>query len=273
MVNRIWHHLTGRGIVASVDNFGAMGTPPTHPELLDHLATRFVHNGWSMKRLIRAIVLSSTYRMASTPTESGQRIDPANNLLHSMRIRRLEGEAIRDAILAVSGRLDGSLYGPSVNVHLTPFMQGRGRPGESGPLDGDGRRSLYISVRRNFLSPMMLAFDTPIPFTSIGRRNASNVPAQALFLMNDPFVAGEAKRWAEYLLAQPHSSPEHRLEWMYVQALGRPPTPEETDAALSFLARQAEEYAIEPAAWQADMRIWADLCHVVLNLKEFILVY
>jgi hypothetical protein len=273
MVNRIWRHLTGRGIVSTVDNFGAMGSPPTHPELLDHLAMRLANGGWSVKRLIRAIVLSSTYRMASTPTESGQRLDPANHLIHAMRIRRLEGEAIRDAILAVSGRLDPALYGASVPVHLTSFMQGRGRPGESGPLDGDGRRSLYICVRRNFLSPMMLAFDTPIPFTTIGRRNASNVPAQALFLMNDPFVGGEARRWAENLLAQPHESPEHRLRWMYLQALGRPPTPAETQAGFRFCARQAEEYGIDPSAWQVDGRVWADLCHVVLNLKEFILIY
>jgi hypothetical protein len=273
MANRIWHHLTGLGIVASVDNFGARGTPPTHPELLDHLATRFMQDGWSIKTLIRAIVLSSTYRMASMQTDTGQRIDPANNWLHAMRIRRLEGEAIRDAILAVSGRLSRQLYGPSVPIHLTPFMDGRGRPRESGPLDGDGRRSLYISIRRNFLSPMMLAFDTPIPFTTIGRRNVSNVPAQGLILLNDPFVVGEARRWAESLLGQPHSSSEHRIKWMYRQAFGRPPTPVETERGVAFLRQQAEQYGIDASAWQAEPRVWADLCHVLLNAKEFILIY
>src|SRR5262249_49615295 len=131
MVNRVWHHLFGRGIVASVDNFGVLGELPTHPELLDHLADQFVRQGWSVKKLIRTLVLSSTYRMTSKPDERTDAADPQNLLLHRMRIRRLEGEAIRDAMLAVSGRLDVRLYGPSVPVHLTPFMEGRGKPPQS----------------------------------------------------------------------------------------------------------------------------------------------
>ncbi len=135
MVNRIWHHLFGRGIVASVDNFGVMGEAPTHPELLDYLADRFVKDGWSVKKTIRTLVLSSAYRMSSHPTEA-DKDDPQNLLLHRARLRRLEGEAIRDAMLSVSGRLDLKMYGPSVPVHLTPFLVGRGRPAD-GPLDGD----------------------------------------------------------------------------------------------------------------------------------------
>ena len=177
MVNRIWHHLFGRGIVASVDNFGVLGEAPTHPELLDYLADQFVKDGWSVKKTIRRLVLSSAYRMSSQPTDADQ-ADPQNLLLHRMRLRRLEGEAIRDAMLSVSGRLDLKMYGPPVPVHLTPFLEGRGRPAD-GPLDGDGRRSLYTAVRRNFLPPMMLAFDTPSPFSTVGRRTVSNVPAQA----------------------------------------------------------------------------------------------
>ena len=103
-------------------------------------------------------------------------------------MKRLEGEAIRDALLQISGRLDETRYGPSIPVHLTKFMDGRGKPPVNGPLDGAGRRSIYIQVRRNFLSPMMLAYDTPSPFSTMGRRNVSNVPAQALIMMNDPFV-------------------------------------------------------------------------------------
>jgi len=183
-VNRIWHHLFGRGLVASVDNFGVLGERPSHPALLDHLARRFLAGQWSQKKLIREIVLSETYQMAAVSwSPAGRRIDPANHLLHRMRVRRMEGEVLRDWILAVSGRLDRRMFGPSVPVQLTAFMQGRGRPRQQGPLDGDGRRSIYIAVRRNFLSPMMLAFDTPIPFTTIGRRNVSNVPAQALILI------------------------------------------------------------------------------------------
>jgi hypothetical protein len=270
MVNRVWHHLFGRGIVASVDNFGVLGEPPTHPELLDHLATQFVDEGWSLKRLIRSIVLSRTYQMASVSDEAAGAADPANRLFHRMPVRRLEGEAIRDAILAVSGRLDPTLYGPSVPVHLTPFMQGRGRPAQSGPLDGAGRRSIYGAVRRNFLSPMMLAFDAPAPFSTMGRRNVSNVPAQALILMNYPFVVEQARLWAERELAAKDLSPEEHLERLYLAALARPPSEEEAAAAMAFLDQQAA--ALGPPATRDDSRAWADLCHALLNLKEFIFV-
>jgi len=271
MVNRLWQHLTGRGIVASVDNFGVLGQEPTHPELLDWLASEFAAEGWSLKTLIRQIVLSRTYRMSSRPEPRAQEIDPENKLLHRMRIRRLEGEAIRDTVLAISGRLDRRILGPPVPVHLTPFMQGRGRPG-SGPVDGGGRRSIYISVRRNFLSPMMLAFDTPIPFTSMGRRNQSNVPAQALIMMNDPLIVQQARVWAERLLKSQAKSPADRVRQAYLAAFSRPPTDEESAAALEFLAQQAAAYGISAEQAATDVRCWADLCHVLMNVKEFIFV-
>ncbi|HZZ80263.1 MAG TPA: PSD1 and planctomycete cytochrome C domain-containing protein, partial [Gemmataceae bacterium] len=133
-VNRVWYHLFGRGIVASVDNFGVLGDAPTHPELLDHLAARFVKDGWSTKKLIRTLVLTRAYQMSSAPNPKAAEVDPSNHLLHRMRLRRLEGEAIRDSILTVSGRLNAKMYGPSVPVYLTQFQEGRGRPA-SGPLD------------------------------------------------------------------------------------------------------------------------------------------
>ncbi len=265
-VNRAWQHLFGRGIVPSVDNFGVLGQPPTHPELLDHLATQFVQDGWSLKRLIRSIVLSATYQQGSAARTRESAVDPENLHFHRQNLRRLEGEALRDAILAVSGRLDRQLYGPSVPVYLTPFMQGRGRPRESGPLDGAGRRSIYTAVRRNFLSPMMLAFDTPIPFTTIGRRNVSNVPAQALILMNDPFVAEQAHHWARRVLAGKNASDESRIRQMYLAAFSREPTAGELAAATAFLQQQAAEYGA------TDERAWTDMAHVLLNVKEFILV-
>ena len=203
MVNRIWQHLMGRGIVASVDNFGALGEAPSHPELLDYLADRFMRDGWSIKKTIRAIMLSGTYQMSSAATDAqAERLDPSNLLLHRANLRRLDAEWIRDQMLAVSGRLDHTIFGASVDVYLTPFMDGRGKPGASGPLDGAGRRSIYLAVRRNFLPPMLLAFDMPIPFSTMGRRNVSNVPAQALTLMNDPFVAQQADVWAKRMLSE-----------------------------------------------------------------------
>ncbi|MCA9153220.1 MAG: DUF1553 domain-containing protein, partial [Planctomycetales bacterium] len=278
MVNRVWHHLFGRGIVASTDNFGVLGDRPTHPELLDHLSVEFMQDGWSVKRLLRRIMLSRTYQMSSEPRAEAAVVDPQNLLLHRMNIRRLQGEAIRDAMLRVSGRLDETMYGPSVPVHITPFMQGRGRPGSSGPVDGAGRRSVYIEVRRNFLSPMMLAFDTPIPFNAIGRRNVSNVPAQALILMNDPFVVDQARLWAKRMLADGSLTVEQRIERMYQEAFSRLPTSDEASAARSFLELQASSLGIAPAndgetdLRLRDERLWADLAHVLFNSKEFVFI-
>jgi len=272
MANRVWHHLLGRGIVPTVDDFGAMGQPPSHPELLDHLATRFVSDGWSIKRLIRQIVTSRTYQMSSHPADAAaETADPDNVLLHRMNLRRLEGEAVRDAILAVSGRLDPKLGGAPVPVHLTAFMTGRGRP-RSGPLDGAGRRSIYLSVRRNFLSPMMLAFDMPVPSVAVGRRNVSNVPAQPLILLNDPFVAEQAQRWAKDVLADAAIPPEDRIQKMYQTALGRPAEPAEMERAVTFLKEQAAAYGITGDGWQSDSRPWTDLGHVIWNMKEFIFI-
>jgi len=276
MVNRIWQHLFGRGIVPSVDNFGVLGQPPTHPELLDYLAHQFMRDGWSVKRLIRSIVLSDTYRQASgrrePPGNSAESIDPQNLLFHRQNLRRLEGEAIRDAILAISGRLDRTQFGPSVPVHLTPFMQGRGRPGTSGPVDGAGRRSIYVAVRRNFLAPMMQAFDAPIPLGTVGRRNVSNVPAQALILMNDPFVADQAQLWAKKLLADNNAPPEARVRRMYLETLSREPTATEAAAAMTFIEQQLREYGVAANEALSDERVWADLGHVLFNVKEFVLV-
>jgi hypothetical protein len=267
LVNRIWKHHFGEGIVATPDDFGAQGQPPTHPKLLDYLAAEFIRQGWSIKRLHRLLLLSSTYQMASRSDRPSEQLDPRNQLLHRMPVRRLEAEAIRDALLAVSGRLNPTFYGPGVLPYLTPFMEGRGRPAASGPLDGDGRRSIYLSVRRNFLTPMFLAFDYPIPFTTIGRRSVSNVPSQALTLMNNPFVVQQAERWAKRVLAEPHQGAAQRITAMDEGGFGRPPTGAELAQALRFLEEQGQEYGrVE------DPRAWADLAHVLINVKDFIFI-
>jgi hypothetical protein len=153
------------------------------------------------------------------------------------------------------------MYGPPVPVHLTAFQDGRGKPA-SGPLDGDGRRSVYLAVRRNFLSSFLLAFDTPTPFSTVGRRTVSNVPAQALILMNDPFVHQQAERWAKRMVAEGGLAAE-RITRMYLIAFGRPPTAAERDACLDFLKRQASAN---------DLAAWKDLAHVLFNAKEFIYI-
>jgi cytochrome c553 len=273
LVNRIWKHHFGEGIVRSTDDFGAMGQRPSHPELLDWLAGQLVARGWSIKAMHRLMVTSSTYRMTSLPVEAAERLDPTNRLLHRANVRRLEAEAIRDALLAVSGRLEQAFYGPSVPVHLTSFMEGRGRPGHSGPRDGDGRRSLYLNVRRNFLDPMFVAFDAPVPFSTMGRRNVSNVPAQALNLMNDPLVKGQARLWALRALAVPARSARERLKRLYVAAFGRVPTDMEVRASLAFLGATPGGRGNGPDEKQEpSLEAWADLCHVLINTKEFIFV-
>ncbi len=266
IVNRVWHHLFGRGIVPTTDNLGVLGQPPSHRELLDHLSARFMREErWSLKSLIRELVLSRTFAMSSAPTDAAaEQADPENLLLHRANLRRLEGEAIRDAILAISGRLDAKLGGPPVPIFLSAFMDGRGKPSRSGPLDGDGRRSIYIAVRRNFLSPMMLAFDTPIPFNTMGRRNVSNVPAQALILMNDPFVVEQAKLWSKKL---PNADEPERVRQMYLTAFSRPPTASELDDARTFLTEQRALYGNSQTAAEQS---WADFAHVLFNVKEFI---
>jgi hypothetical protein len=257
--NRLWHYLFGRGLVPTVDDFGAMGQAPSHPALLDRLALDLVESGWDTKALLRRLVLSSTYRMSSELDPAAEELDPENVLLHRRSLSRLDAESLRDALLAVSGSLDPTLFGPSIPVHLTPFMEGRGRPGASGPLDGAGRRSLYLSVRRNFPIAFMTTFDFPNPATTMGRRAESNVPAQALVLMNDPMVQQEARRWAERELAQSAGEDAERVRRMYLRALAREPQPDELEAVLEFLSHAEGE----------PVDAWSDVAHVLFNTKEF----
>jgi hypothetical protein len=150
-------------------------------------------------------------------------------------------------------------------------MTGRGRP-KTGPLDGAGRRSIYISVRRNFIAPLMLAFDTPAPFNSIGRRNVSNVPSQALILMNDPFVIEQSQVWAKRLSANDKQTPADRIDQMIREAFGRPASKIELADAGDFLEIQREQYGIAKENLMTDIRLWADLGHVLINSKSFIYI-
>ncbi len=265
IVNRIWHYLMGRGIVPTTDDFGVLGQRPSHPELLDHLAIRFQDDGRSIKRMIRSIVVSRSYQMSSQSNMEAVAIDPKNALWHYRPPKRLEGEAIRDSLLLLSGELDPTQFGEPIPIHLTAFMDGRGRPGQSGPLDGAGRRSIYTAVRRNFLSPFMLTFDTPSPFSTMGRRNVSNVPAQALILMNDPFVVDQAQKWAKVAIENDLTVPG-RIQWMYESAFARRPTQPEATIALEYLKLQSEEGDSK----QNELQSWTNFAHALINTKEFI---
>ena len=272
MVNRLWHHLFGRGLVPTTDNFGVLGEAAADPlaqQLLDTLAVRFREEGWSVKQFVRNVVTSSTWRMSSRLDPHAAQQDPLNLLLHHYPLRRLEGEAIRDTILAVSGRLDRTLGGPSVEVFIAPYHEGRGRPA-SGPLDGAGRRSLYTKVRRNFLPSLLVAFDMPVPFQARGRRNVTNVPAQSLALMNDPFVTEQATLWARKTLADPTLTTDQRIDRMYGEAFARHPEADEREAATAFLSAQT---TLHGGSFADDPRLeaaWTDLAHALFNAKEFI---
>jgi hypothetical protein len=254
MVNRIWKYHFGYGLVRSTDNFGRTGDAPTHSELLDYLARRFIESGWSVKAMHRLILSSSAYQMSSRVDPAAAKADPENKLLQHFPVRRLEAEAIRDSILAVAGTLDEQMLGPSVPPYIGKFQDGRGKP-ESGPLDGARRRSIYIQVRRNFLTPMFLAFDYPLPISTIGRRSVSTVPSQALILMNDEFMELESREWAKRLAAE-ESDSRRRVNRMYEEAFARPPEDWELTEALKFVGTQA----------------WEDLAHVLMNSAEFIYV-
>ncbi|MDG2053716.1 MAG: PSD1 and planctomycete cytochrome C domain-containing protein [Phycisphaerales bacterium] len=268
-VNRVWHHLFGQGLVRTTSDFGAMGESPSHPELLDVLAIDFMKD-WSIKRLIRKIMLSKTYQMAAIEHDPRARdVDPDNRLLHHFPLHRLDAESIRDAVLAISGQLDTTMYGPPVPTHLTSFMTGRGRPGKSGPLDGEGRRSIYLAVLRNFLPPSMLSFDVPNACTSVGRRGNSNVPAQALALMNGPFLREQADRWGEAIVRSMPDSRQDRVQTMYLQAYARPPKKQELDLAMSFVAEVATNQEVD---LDTDPVPWATLGHALLNTKEFLFI-
>ncbi len=264
-VNRWWSEIFGTGLVKTSEDFGKQGDPPTHPALLDWLAVEFMENGWSIKHILKQIVMSATYRQDSIVSTDLLRIDPANQWLSRGPRFRLPAESIRDGILAVSGRLDPKLYGGSVATHRNEFMTGRGAR-SSGPLDGNGRRSIYLSIYRNFFSPFLLAFDMPSPFGPKGRRSVSNVPAQALTLMNDPFVIQQADVWATRVLAAPNLDDAGRIALMIRQAHGTEPTERQLKAYAGFLNRQAKHHGAR------DKRIWADLGHALFNMKSFYFV-
>ncbi|MBK8504091.1 MAG: PSD1 domain-containing protein [Saprospiraceae bacterium] len=265
-VNRVWHHLFGKGIVTTVDNFGLQGTLPSHPELLDHLAVWFLENDWSVKKLIRYIVTSETFKQNTEADPHALEIDPENKLLHSFPLLRLEAEAIRDGILTCSDRLDLTMYGESIPLHLTDFLQGRGRPSESGPLDGAGRRSIYQALWRNFLPPFMTTFDMPIPFSTFGDRSETNVPAQSLTLLNDPFIREQAELWAKNLIKK-NQDTSTLIESVYLKAFSRKPSADEIIISIQFINDQKEKYPQREDKYQL---AWTDFCHSIFNMKEFI---
>ena len=258
MVNRIWHHLFGRGIVRTVDNFGVMGEKPAHPELLDYLATRFSSQGWSVKRTIREIMLSRVYQLSSEHVARDYAVDPDNTMLWRMNRRRLDVEAIRDSLLAVSGKLD------LAPVQASPVLNmPRGNPLNPRQVTPDSYentlncRSVYVPVLRAFVPSMFEVFDFPEPSETKGSRDTTTVAPQALFFMNSPFVLDQTRAAADELLKSAKKDAD-RVARLYQQVLSRAPTSREIDQALTFVGSSADRDA------------WARLYQSLFASAEFL---
>jgi hypothetical protein len=271
-VNRVWQHYFGEGIVATSDNFGRLGARPTHPELLDWLATEFVCGGWKVKDLHRLIVTSTVYCQASSPSAGPAAVDPGNQLLWRMRLRRLESEAVRDAVLAVSGRLDRTAGGPPVPIEPRPdgtvVVPDKRLPTPA----ARSRRSLYLFARRNYNLTLLNVFDQPVMATNCTRRVHSAVPLQSLTLLNDAFLLDQADHFAARVLAAADSE-QRRVETAFRLAFAREPSPAEVAAGAALLKKLRERYAGEKLPPdEAERNALARLCHMLMCANEFLYV-
>ena len=301
IVNRVWLWHFGEGLVRSPDNFGNLGERPTHPELLDWLASRFVEQGWSLKSLHRLIMLSAVYQQSSAIPESARNaiseldnpkseihdasasgvipkpkspllVDPENRLWWRANRRRLEAEALRDGLLATCGELDAASAGSLLPTPNRQYVTGTGSILPAGLYDSR-RRSIYLPVVRSALYEVFQAFDFADPTAMNGRRDATTVAPQALFMMNSPLVSQATRGWAGRLLQVSGIDDSTRVQAIYEQAYSRPPTTAELSRALQFVEQyRAAQIARQTAADEARLRSWQSLCRAVLSANEFVYV-
>ena len=291
MVNRIWHYHFGRGIVATPSDFGMMGERPTHPELLDWLATEFMESDWSIKHIHRLIMHSNTYRQAAKPAAAGPasvralRVDPSNDLLWKFPARRLEGEVVRDAALSVAGLLNPTVGGPSV---FPPLPEGVPKPAGGWNVTKSSadhrRRSVYVFVRRNMPLPLLATLDFPDTHESCARRDRTTTAPQALSLLNGHEPAQWARAFAGRVLESAGSNLTRQVDLAHRLAYGRAPSPREEDVALTFLERQARIVAdrledaqpasvpdsLPPGVSPQHAAALVDYCLMLLNSNEFV---
>ncbi len=286
LVNRIWLHHFGRGLVATPSDFGILGERPSHPELLDWLADELVTTGWSMKRLQRHIVTSTAYRQTSRRTDALQEKDPENRLLGRMSLRRLEAEAIRDSILTVSGQLQPTRFGPPADVN--PDEVGQVIIGKA-TRDGNGilvakadnspeqfRRSIYVQVRRSMPLGMLEPFDFPSAVPNCELRTSSTVAPQALLMMNSDFVIQQAERFAQRIVAEVGEDPAAQIKRAYELAFGAAPSDGELASALGFVKDQQVILSSRPtndktpAPLPPNQQALATLCHALLSSNRFL---
>ena len=240
MVNRIWMHHFGAGIVPTASNFGKLGEPPVNPELLDYLAGRFIQNGWSIKKMHKEIMLSSVYALSSEYSAANTRIDPENRLLWRANIRRLDVESMRDSMLFVSGKLDKTMGGPAVPLHD----------------EKNFRRTLYGAISRAKPDQFLRLFDFPDPNETSERRIATNVPLQQLFFLNSPIMQQQAEMLAQRL--SDYTSDQQKIKQAYSLLFNRPPTPQEIEKGAAFLSAQGNS--------------WPNYLQVLLSANEFLYV-
>ncbi len=292
MVNRLWQHHFGRGIVASTSDFGRNGDKPSHPELLDWLAMQFMDGGWSIKKMQRMMVLSNAYRMSTQFDRVASKADPNNTLLWRMNRIRLEGEPLRDSILAVSGRLNPTMGGPSVFPKVSDEVLSTGSTHKWGvSSEADGlRRTIYVFQRRSLVLPIVEVFDGADMTNTCPRRASTTIAPQALALFNGEFTRTEARYFSERVRKDAGNDRDKQIERAYKIALCRRPSAEQRLTALSFLTRQTELHlmsrhqanggtgtrqadfkAPDPKAMlEAENAALADFCHVLINTNEFI---
>jgi hypothetical protein len=260
IVNRIWHHHFGRGIVATLDNFGKMGEPPTHPELLDWLAVEFMNQGWSIKAMHRLIMTSETYQMASAFNDNANvEKDPQNLYLWRYRIQRLDAESVRDGILVASGAINRKVGGRPVRPPLPEELikqtiKNPWKNEEDGP--DVWRRSIYVYRKRGMAFPIFEAFDIPDANFTVGKRNVSTVPTQALTLLNNDFVLKQAQMFADRVKTQAGNDPARQIDLAYRIALARPPDATELSLSMDLVLSHS----------------LADLTNALLNLSEFLYI-
>jgi hypothetical protein len=291
MANRLWQHHFGVGIVGTPNDFGTVGTPPTHPELLDWLAVEFVESGWSLKHLHRLMVTSATYQQSSLVNPDDPRharameADPENQLVWHARRRRLEGEALRDAMLATSGELNLHMFGPSAKPKLPEGISKYAWKPDAKPAD-QNRRSIYVLAKRNMRYPLFDAFDWPDLHNSCAQRMTTTTAPQALMLLNGELTLERAQHWAARLLQSSASDNHTLIAEACRQAWGRPATADEIELGVQFLAKQAASLQDQgmqadtlklPAGWPQDgdacrAAAVVDFCHAVLNSNEFMFV-
>ena len=292
VMNRLWRQLLGNGLSTQVDDLGAQGDPPSHPELLDWLAVEFRAGGWHMKRMVKLVVVSHTYRQSSNLRPELHDADPNNRLLASQNPRRLEAEVVRDNALAIAGLLNPEVGGPPSHPYQPAgYYEGLQFPDRDYVAERDERqyrRGIYTHWQRTFFHPMLANFDAPSREDCLAIRTSSNSPQQALTLLNDPAFVEAARTWAARLVAAKVNGDADRIALAYQQALARPPRPEEAASLQGFLTKARAEYKARPddaaklehvgaaSAPQGDpveLAAWTSVCRVLLNLHETITRY